>query len=88
MRPLSKKDRFILRAVDAGFKNFEAESFIHVLARFEHSIRAEYEVVAWMDSDEHLMHDRFKNDPEKQKLSMKEQPFSGYDTPLYRHNKK
>lgn len=41
MRPLSKRDRFILRAVEAGFKTFEAEAFIHVLARFEHSIRVE-----------------------------------------------
>ena len=88
MKPLSKADKLKVRAMEAGFQAFEADAFKHCLARFEHAIRSEYEVVAWMNSDDQVMSDTHKNDPKHQQLSMKDQPFSGYDTPLYRQKEK
>ncbi len=76
--------KLLQRAVEAGFQKFEAEAFERCLRRFEQSIREEYEVAAWMDMDEHVMHDKYKNNPDNQKLSLRETPFSGYDIPLYR----
>ena len=41
MRPLSKANQLKLRAMEAGFQNFEADAFRHCLARFEHAVRAD-----------------------------------------------
>ena len=39
MKPLSKKDQLKLRALEAGFMDFEADAYARCLARFEHSVR-------------------------------------------------
>lgn len=81
---MSKAEQLKIRALKAGFQPFEADAFKHCLARFEHAVRAEYEVVAWMDADEHIVSDTHKKDPKHHRLSIKAIPFSGYDTPLYK----
>ena len=84
MKTLSKKDQIKLRAIEAGFQAFEAEAFHYCLARLELAVRNEYEVAAWMNEDGRVMSDAVKQDPKHKEFLGKDQPFSGYDTPLYR----
>lgn len=84
MKTLSKADQLKLRALEAGFQGFEADAFKHCLRRFELEVRSEYEVAAWMDEDGRVMSDSVKQDPKHKEFLGKDQPFSGYDTPLYR----